>query len=149
MYYWGLRSYNQCPFFSGCDEEEGKVVVAFKPHAEQLILGEMISILIEEHTAIEVKRNLGIGGGTSNIHPAILSGEIDIFPEYTGTSWRFVLNQELIEDLQEMYQETKDAYLEEFELQCLELYGFNNTIVLAVRDKIAEAREFLEEKGLI
>ncbi len=125
-------------FLVGCNEDEGKVVVASKPHAEQYILGEMISIMIKEHTDIEVERNLGIGGGTSNIHPAILSGEIDIYPEYTGTSWMFVLNQELIENPQEMYRETKDAYLEDFDLQWLELYGFNNTFALALRERIAD-----------
>ncbi len=78
-------------FLVGCNEEDGKVVVASKPHAEQYILGEMIRILIEEHTDIEVERNLGIGGGTSNIHPTMLSGEIDIYPEYTGTSLLIVL----------------------------------------------------------
>ena len=122
----------------GCSEEEESVVVGSKPHAEQYILGEMISILIEEHTDINVVRNLGIGGGTSNIHPAMLSGEIDIYPEYTGTSWMFVLNEDLIEDPQELYEATKAAYVEEFELQWLDLYGFNNTYALALDGDIAE-----------
>jgi len=121
-----------------CDEEKNVVVVASKPHAEQYILGEMISILIEEHTDIEVQRDLGIGGGTSNIHPAMLSGEVDIYPEYTGTSWMAVLNQEFIEDPQEMYEKTKEAYSEKFELQWLSLYGFNNTYALAIRESVAE-----------
>ncbi len=121
-----------------CGNDEDPVVVASKPHAEQYILGEMISILIEEHTDIPVERNFGIGGGTSNIHPAMVSGEIDIYPEYTGTSWMFVLNEELIEDPNELYEATKAAYEEEFELQWLDLYGFNNTYALAVDGDIAE-----------
>ncbi len=122
----------------GCSDDEDPVVVASKPHAEQYILGEMISILIEEHSDIPVERNFGIGGGTDNIHPAMVSGEIDIYPEYTGTSWMMVLNEDLIEDPDELYEETKAAYEEEFELKWLELYGFNNTYALAVDGDIAE-----------
>lgn len=124
----------------GCSDDGDTVVVASKPHSEQYILGEMISILIEEHSDIEVERNFGIGGGTSNIHPALLEGEIDIYPEYTGTSWMFVLEEDLIEDPDELYQETKAAYEEEFELKWLDLYGFNNTYALAIDEEIAEER---------
>ncbi len=124
----------------GCSEDEDPVVVASKPHSEQYILGEMISILIEEHSDIPVERNFGIGGGTSNIHPALLEGEIDIYPEYTGTSWMFVLEEDLIEDPDELYQETKAAYEEEFELKWLDLYGFNNTYALAIDEAVAEER---------
>jgi len=122
----------------GCSDDEDPVVVASKPHAEQYIIAEMLSILIEEHSDIPVERNFGIGGGTSNIHPAMLEGEIDIYPEYTGTSWMFVLNEDLIEDPDELYEATKAAYEEEFELKWLELYGFNNTYALAVDGDIAE-----------
>ncbi len=121
----------------GNDEDE-TIVVASKPHAEQYILGEMLSILIEEHTDLSVERNLGIGGGTSNIHPAVLAGDIDLYPEYTGTSWMFVLNEDLIEDPEELYQKTKEAYMEEFDIAWLDLYGFNNTYALAVSREIAD-----------
>lgn len=125
-------------FLLGCSDDGDSVVVASKPHAEQYIIAEMLSILIEEHSDIEVERNFGIGGGTANIHPAMLEGEIDIYPEYTGTSWMQVLGEDLIEDPNELYEETKAAYEEEFELKWLELYGFNNTYALAVDGDIAE-----------
>ena len=32
----------------------------------------------------------GVGGGTSNIQPAMESGEFDMYPEYTGTGWNMV-----------------------------------------------------------
>jgi osmoprotectant transport system permease protein len=52
-----------------------EIVVASKPTSEQYILGEIIAQMIEIHTELGVTRKFGIGGGTSNIHPAILSGE--------------------------------------------------------------------------
>jgi len=122
----------------GCTQEEKKVVVASKPHSEQYILAEMIAQLIEAHTDITVEKKLGIGGGTSNIQPAMLKGEIDIYPEYSGTGWLFVLKQDLVNDPQELYMKTKEMYKSEYNIEWLDLYGFNNTYALAIRASIAD-----------
>ena len=60
---------------------------------EEFVIGEMLKMLIEQRTDIDVELTKGVGGGTSNIHPAMLSGEFDIYPEYTGTAWNFVLKE--------------------------------------------------------
>jgi glycine betaine/choline ABC-type transport system substrate-binding protein len=98
----------------GCSQEEKKVVIASKPMTEQYIIVEMLTYLIEENTDITVEQKLGIGGGTSNIHPAMLKGEIDIYPEYTGTGWLFVLGEELINGPSELYQAVKERYKSEY-----------------------------------
>ncbi len=126
----------------GAREPERSVTVGSKPHAEQYILAEMISLLIEEKTDISVDQRLGIGGGTSNLHPAMLSGDIDIYPEYTGTGWLFVLRRDLIEQPDELYEAVKREYQEEFSITWLDRYGFNNTYALAVRN------EFVDSYGL-
>ncbi len=122
----------------GCSQEEKKVVVSSKPHSEQYILAEMITLLIEDRTDIIVEQNLGIGGGTANIHPAMINGEIDIYPEYTGTGWLFVLKQELINDPDKLYEENKALYESEYGLIWLGRYGFNNTYALAMPKTLAE-----------
>ena len=125
-------------FISGCQAAASKtVVVASKPHAEQYILAEMITLLIENHTDILVEKKLGIGGGTSNIHPGMINGEIDIYPEYTGTGLLFVLKEDLITDPQELYSHVKDRYEEEYEITWLDIYGFNNTYALAIKEEVA------------
>lgn len=124
--------------FAGCNKDEKKVVIASKPVTEQYILAEMLTILIEEHTDIKVEKKLGIGGGTSNIHPAMLKGEIDIYPEYTGTGWLFVLKEELIANPDELYAAVRDRYEEEFGILWLDIYGFNDTYALAVKNEIAK-----------
>ena len=123
--------------FAGCGNSDNTVVVASKPHTEQYILGEMISQLIEEKTDLTVERSFGIGGGTSNIHPGMVSGEIDIYPEYTGTAWLFVLKETEILGNEDMYEAVRDAYLEEYNIEWLGLYGFNNTYCLATTEAIA------------
>lgn len=121
----------------GCEKEERKVVVASKPHSEQYILSEMICQLIEAKTDIEVEKKFGIGGGTANIHPAITSGEIDIYPEYTGTGWMFVLKKNPIKDPEELYEKTKELYLSEYNIVWLDKYGFNNTFALVINENEA------------
>lgn len=138
--------------FIGCSRVEKKVVVASKPHSEQYILAEMITKLIETHTDIKVEQKLGIGGGTANIQPAMEKGEIDIYPEYTGTGWLFVLKQDLINDSEKLYEEVKKKYLEEYNIKWLDLYGFNNTYALAIKKSLADELDInsyseLAEKG--
>jgi len=113
-------------------DEDKSITIGTKPMTEQYIIGEMIKQLVEENTDINVEMKSGIAGGTSNLHPALTSGEVDLYPEYTGTGWMFVLKNDLIEDPDEMYEETKKAYEEEFNVIWLEQYGFNNTYTLAI-----------------
>lgn len=124
--------------FSGCENKAKRVVIASKPMTEQYILAEMLTQLIEENTDIEVVQKLGIGGGTSNIQPAMESGEIDIYPEYTGTGWLFVLKKDLINDPNELYKAVKKEYEEKYNIKWLGLYGFNDTFTLTIKNDKAE-----------
>ena len=74
--------------------EQETIHIATKPMTEQYVLGEMMDILIEQDTDLNVELTQGVGGGTSNIQPAMESGEFDIYPEYTGTAWNMVLKEE-------------------------------------------------------
>lgn len=125
-------------FSFGCAQQEKTVVIASKPFTESYILAEMLTLLIEANTDITVEQKLGIGGGTSNIHPAMIAGEIDIYPEYTGTGWLFVLKNELINDPQELFMATKAAYETEYEIIWSQLYGFNDTYGIAVKQELAD-----------
>ena len=62
--------------------------IATKPMTEQYVIGEMLDILIEQDTDLEVELTQGVGGGTSNIQPGMESGEFDLYrsiPELHGT----------------------------------------------------------------
>ena len=64
------------------------VYIASKPTSEGYILAEMVGELIRNNTDLNVDITNGVGGGTSNIHPATVKGEFDMYPEYTGTAWQ-------------------------------------------------------------
>jgi glycine betaine/choline ABC-type transport system substrate-binding protein len=119
-------------------QSKGEVVVASKQYAEGYILGHMAAILIEEKTDLEVdKSKIGMGA-TEILHPAMVEGQIDLYPEYTGTSWMVVLKQPVLHDREEIYEKTKKSYEEEFNIACLPPLGFNNTFAIAMIKEKAE-----------
>ncbi|MEN3186864.1 MAG: glycine betaine ABC transporter substrate-binding protein [Atribacterota bacterium] len=118
--------------------QTGKVVVSNKPFTESHILAEIMVQMLQRHTDLVVERLIIEGGTTSILHPAIVRGDIDIYPEYTGTSWQEVLRkEEIVSDPMELYEQVKKEYEEKFALTYLPLFGFNNTFTLAVRRESA------------
>ncbi len=121
----------------GFTKQKDTINIATKPVTEQHILGEMLSLLIKNETDLDVKLTHGVGGGTSNIHPAMEKGEFDLYPEYTGTGWNLVLKQDGIYTEDE-FEKLKQEYIDKYKMDWVGMYGFNNTYGLAVRKEIAE-----------
>lgn len=124
-------------YFSLNSKKDKVINIATKPMTEGYILGQMLTELIEQDTDLKVNMTNGVGGGTSNIHPAMLKGEFDLYPEYTGTSWEAVLKKEGSYD-ESKFDELQKEYKEKYNLEYVNLYGFNNTYGLAVNRDIAE-----------
>jgi len=124
-------------YFSLNSKKDKVINIATKPMTEGYILGQMLTELIEQDTDLKVNMTTGVGGGTSNIHPAMLKGEFDLYPEYTGTSWEAVLKKEGSYD-ESKFDELQKEYKEKYNLEYVNLYGFNNTYGLAVNRDIAE-----------
>ena len=119
------------------ESDPGPVRIATKPMTEQYILGEMLGLLIEQ-AGYKVEITKGVGGGTNNIHPAMKSGEFDLYPEYTSSGWVLVLNHQAegVDD-GEMFAQLKQEYQEKFNMTWVGMYGFNNTYTIAVRGDMA------------
>lgn len=118
--------------------DAGVVHIATKPMTEQFILGEMLSMLIEQ-AGYKTEITKGVGGGTNNIQPAMESGEFDLYPEYTSSGWVLVLNHEAegVDD-DAMFEDLKKEYEENFDMTWIGKYGFNNTFTVAVRGDVAD-----------
>ena len=116
----------------------GPVRIATKPMTEQYILGEMLGLLIEQ-AGYDVEITKGVGGGTSNIQPAMETGEFDLYPEYTSSGWVLVLDHQAegVDDA-EIFAQLQQEYEEKFGMTWVGMYGFNNTFAVAVRGDIAE-----------
>ncbi len=128
-----------CLFITSIFSEGSNTVieVATKPMTEQYIMGEMIKILVEDETDLEVNVTQGVGGGTSNIQPAMESGEFDLYPEYTGTAWNMVLKEDGLYT-EDLFQDLQERYASEYDMKWVGMYGFNNTYGLVVRKEIAD-----------
>ena len=118
--------------------EEKPLHIATKPMTEQYILGEMLRLIIEDRTDYICEITKGVGGGTSNIMPAMKSGEFDLYPEYTSSGYVLVLQHDAkgVED-EAMWEQLLSEYHDSFGMTWLGHYGFNNTYCLTVRGEVA------------
>jgi osmoprotectant transport system substrate-binding protein len=122
---------------AGCGSSTDKrIVIGSKNFTEQLILAELMAQHIEAKTDLKVERRLNLGG-TFVCHQGLLSGELDLYPEYTGTAYSAILKLPPLNDPQGVYQKTQQAYNQRFKLDWTEPFGFNNTFAMVVRGEDA------------
>ena len=119
------------------DGSAGTIQVATKPMTEQYVLGEMLKTLVEHDTDLAVELTQGVGGGVANIQPALMKGDFDLYPEYTGTGWNEVLKHDDTYN-ESRFGELRSQYEDDLGLTWLGMYGFNNTYGLAVSSDVAE-----------
>lgn len=125
---------------AGCAKEP-HIVVGSKNFTEQLVLGEIIAQNIERrlHTKIDRKLNLG---GTLLAHQALLNGQIDLYPEYTGTALTAILKETPDSaDPRIVLERVRNQY-RPLRLEWLEPLGFNNSFVMVVRGEDARAHNW-------
>jgi osmoprotectant transport system substrate-binding protein len=115
----------------GCAHPD-RVVVGSKDFSEQVILGELIAQHLEAETGLEVDRRLNLAG-TFVCHQALVSGQLDVYVEYTGTAYSAILDREPLSDPAAVLAEVRDAYDTEFGVDWLDPLGFSNTYALIVR----------------
>lgn len=113
------------------------ITIGSKAFSESFILSEMLAIILEENYDIEVKRKMGLGG-TMVAFDALKNGEIDVYPDYTGTGYVMILGHQNRVGPNEVLNIVKKEYKEKFKILWSKPLGFNNTYALAVRynDKI-------------
>ncbi|MGQ4645920.1 glycine betaine ABC transporter substrate-binding protein [Lyngbya aestuarii] len=119
-----------------CDRNQGvdgTIKVGSKDFTEQFILGEMYALVLEDQ-GFPVERKLNLGG-TPVAQAALESGQIDLYPEYTGTALLTVLKLPATSNQQQVYQTVADAYQQKFNLVWLEAAPLNNTQALVMTKK--------------
>ncbi|MFW5719336.1 MAG: glycine betaine ABC transporter substrate-binding protein, partial [Halanaerobium sp.] len=123
------------------EQEDGPTIkIASKPWTEQLILGHMTIKLLESHGySVEDRTSLG---ETAVLRPAIESGEIDMYWEYTGTTLMTTMDyeEEIIES-EEAYQTVKEWDEENNNITWLDYADANNTFSLLMKEEKAEEME--------
>ena len=108
-----------------------EIAVGSKSFTENVVLGELVAHLARSSGATAAhRRQLG---GTQVLWNALRRGEIDLYPEYTGTIREEILAGQAIPDEQAL-----QAALVEQGIRVSRPFGFNNTYALGMKEEIAE-----------
>jgi osmoprotectant transport system substrate-binding protein len=123
---------------SACQKPQPRLTIGSKFFTEQVILAELLAQHIESTTHIPVERKTNLGG-TLLVHKALLSGDLDLYVEYTGTALTAVLNEPLgTDNSATIYNRVKQNYSQRFNLEVTEPLGFENTFAMVVRGADAQ-----------
>lgn len=116
-----------------------QVVVSSKIDTEGGVLGHIIQLVLDANDIATTDR-IQLGG-TPVVRNAILAGEIDIYPEYTGNAAYFFekADDPLWKDAAQAYEEAKTLDYDANKLVWLTPSPANNTWGIAVRKDVAEA----------
>jgi osmoprotectant transport system permease protein len=146
------------------EKEKGKpdIIIGSKNFTEQYILAHIFKKLIESYSELNVELKTGLAG-TKICLDALIHGEIDLYPEYTGTGLYVILKAEkkisksILGDEKKVYDYVKKESKERYDLEWLQPLGFNNTYALMMRENhankldietISELEFYLSQKGL-
>lgn len=110
--------------------------VGSKNFAEELLLGEMYARLLE-NAGYPVQRKLNLGG-TNIAMASLLRGEIDLYPEYTGTALLAQLKMSPSHSRKAVYETVKSAYQKRYGLLWLDPAPMNDTQALATTAETAQ-----------
>ncbi|HKX83085.1 MAG TPA: ABC transporter permease/substrate-binding protein, partial [Pyrinomonadaceae bacterium] len=112
----------------------GVIKVGSKDFTESVILAEILAQMLEKK-GITVERRFELGGNIP--HDSLLSGELDVYPEYTGTAYTAILKHAPKTDPDAVYKETRAEYGEKFNLSLSPPLGFANDFAILVRGDVA------------
>lgn len=110
------------------------VVIGSKDFTESILLAEILAQMLEKR-GIEVSRKFELGGNIA--HESLLSKQIDVYPEYTGTAYTAILKHKPVADPQSVYDQTKAEYAEKFNLALSPPLGFSNDFAILIRGEVA------------
>jgi len=113
------------------------VTVGSKDFTESILLAEIVAQMLEAQN-IEVDRKFDLGGNLA--HSALVGSQIDLYPEYTGTSFTAILHHQPITDPRAVYDQVKREYESQFNVEVSAPLGFDNTFAMLVRGE--DARRF-------
>ncbi len=114
-----------------------RVVVGSKDFTESVILAEIVAQSLEAR-GVQVKRDFELGGNIS--HDSLVSGQIDLYPEYTGTAYTAILKHPPITDTATVYEQVKREYAELFKVEVSPPLGFSNDFAILIRGADARSK---------
>lgn len=124
--------------FPACSRKRA-LRVGSKVFTEQLVLGEILSQHLEKSLKVPIERKFSIGD-TTLTHQAFQAGEIDLYPEYTGTALVAILRLEPLTEPSVVLERCRQEYRGRMAAEWMEPFGFNNSFAMVVRAEDARAK---------
>ncbi len=125
------------PASGAASQEARPIVVGSKPFGEGYLLSEIFAQHLESR-GVRVTRRFGLGG-TEIVFPALLRGDIDVYPEYTGTGVLVMLKVPAPRGSAAVFDLVAREFAARYDARWLAPLGFENTYAMAVRTAMAEA----------
>jgi osmoprotectant transport system substrate-binding protein len=122
-----------------CSSRSSSIRVGSKNFTEQVVLGEIIAQHLEHWLNQKVERRLNLGG-TLLAHGALLNGEIDLYPEYTGTALTAILKDPPDNDPARVLARVRSEYADRFHVDWLDPLGIDNSFAMVVSGADARAK---------
>jgi len=113
---------------------ESRIAVGSKDFTESALLAEIVAQMLEAR-GVSVERRFELGGNLP--HEAMIAGTLDLYPEYTGTSFTAILQHAPITDPRAVYDQVKQEYADKFKVAVSQPLGFDNTFAILVRGEDA------------
>jgi osmoprotectant transport system substrate-binding protein len=129
-------------FLASCNSKK-PVVVGSKNETEQMLLGEIVAQHLEHRLGRTVERRLGLGN-TAVLYQSLLSGDVGIYPEYTGLIESDILKEQANSDPQIVLARVR-GQMDMMQIEVLDPLGFNNPSVMVVRAQGAEQFQSLSD----
>jgi glycine betaine/choline ABC-type transport system substrate-binding protein len=127
----------------GCGSQSSgprTIRVGSKNFTEQVVLGEIVAQHLEQRLGRPVERRLNLGG-TLLAHQALVKGEIDLYPEYTGTALTAILKETSDSNAPAAtLQRVRDEYQKRFQIDWLDPLGIDNGFAMVISSATAQAR---------
>jgi osmoprotectant transport system permease protein len=117
-------------FWRAGSVREAHVSVGSKDFTESALLAEIVAQMLERR-GVSVERRFELGGNLP--HEAMVAGTLDLYPEYTGTSYTAILHHTPISDPRAVYEQVKQEYAAKFNVEVSPPLGFENTFAMLVR----------------
>ncbi len=121
----------------GPDIRREPIVVASKSFAESYVLAEVFALVLED-AGHPVDRRLGLGE-TELVFRALVAGEIDVYPEYTGTGLAAMLGENALGDRTAVLRRVGLEFESRWGLRWLPPLGFENNYAMATRPETADS----------
>ncbi len=118
-----------------CSGRSPALRVGSKNFSESVLLGEIVAQALEARGE-RVDRRLNLGGSFV-CHRAMIQGDLDLYPEYTGTAFTAILGRKPVSDPSAVRQQVSRDYASHWDLRWSAPLGFENTFALVMRQQEA------------